>query len=237
MSTSQFPSGVTLGSWLRGAKRIVTVRRERGQIPYKQTTALLSPLLETLRLEAVRPWGQPPAVLDVGCGRALLADSITESGIDYMGMDRDPDLLAYLRQTKTQQTFVQADVADPDFTLSRSFGTVVLAAVLEHLLDPLSVMQKLVPFLVNGGVIVATTPIRHSDSLLRVGGQLGLFSDTAHDEHEGYLNRDELITLMENVGLEVVTYQRFALGFNQLIVARRTVKGQRVTANEPTTSK
>lgn len=69
----------------------------------------------------------PAAVLDAGCGTGRVAIELQRRGIDVVGVDVDPSMLAAARARAPELRFVEADLADPHLDLARTFDLVVLA--------------------------------------------------------------------------------------------------------------
>lgn len=69
----------------------------------------------------------PGTVLDAGCGTGRVAIELARRGVDAVGVDVDPSMLATARARGPQLTFVQADLADAAFDLGRTFDVVVMA--------------------------------------------------------------------------------------------------------------
>lgn len=69
----------------------------------------------------------PASVLDAGCGTGRVAIELGRRGIDVMGVDVDPSMLATARSRAPGVLFVQADLTDPSLDLGRTFSLVVMA--------------------------------------------------------------------------------------------------------------
>lgn len=67
----------------------------------------------------------PARVLDAGCGTGRVAVELARRGVEVVGVDVDPDLLAVARAKAPELTWVQAGLADLD--LGRTFDLVVMA--------------------------------------------------------------------------------------------------------------
>ena len=100
-----------------------------------------------------------PPVLDIGCGRSELIELLAKRGVEAMGIDTDPSLVADARERGLD--VVRADAIQ--FLRERqpqSFGAIVATHVLEHL--PLEALIELLELsqsrLRPGGVFVAETP-------------------------------------------------------------------------------
>ncbi|MBM3673544.1 MAG: class I SAM-dependent methyltransferase [Actinobacteria bacterium] len=107
-------------------------------------------------LDALR--GRGP-VLDVGCGRGELLAGLAEHGIEGVGVDLDPEMVAEARERG-----VEAHVGDAiEFLASvpeASYGAITAIQVAEHLeLDHLIAFLDLAATrLAPGGVLIAETP-------------------------------------------------------------------------------
>ena len=67
----------------------------------------------------------PASVLDAGCGTGRVAAELARRGVDVVGVDRDPDMIAIARSLAPDVPFVAVDVADA--RLGRTFDLVVMA--------------------------------------------------------------------------------------------------------------
>ncbi len=68
---------------------------------------------------------RPRTVLDAGCGTGRVAIELHRRGIEVVGADRDPSMLAVARERAPEIEWVLADLASLD--LGRAFDVVVLA--------------------------------------------------------------------------------------------------------------
>ena len=69
----------------------------------------------------------PTSVLDAGCGTGRVAIELARRGVDVVGVDVDPSMLATARSRAPSLRFEQGDLADPDLDLGRTFDLVVMA--------------------------------------------------------------------------------------------------------------
>lgn len=67
----------------------------------------------------------PASVLDAGCGTGRVALELARRGIEVVGADIDPSMLAVARRLGPELVWVQADLAQ--LTLGRTFDVVVMA--------------------------------------------------------------------------------------------------------------
>ncbi len=160
-------------------------------------------------------------VLDVGCGLTDLPGRFE----NYVGCDRNPDVLAQQRKRFPKRDFYEWDIAlggaPPGLVGEGPFEGILLLAVLEHVAAPPEVLARLAPLLAPGGRLIATTPHPSGRWPLEAGAALGLLSSHAHGEHEALLGREELAAAGRGAGLSLVLYERFLLGMNQLAVFSR----------------
>ena len=68
---------------------------------------------------------RPATVLDAGCGTGRVAAELARRGIDVVGIDRDPSMIATSRQLAPGVEFHVADVAD--VAVGRRFALIVMA--------------------------------------------------------------------------------------------------------------
>jgi SAM-dependent methyltransferase len=183
---------------------------------------LLTLRVAEARLRAARPHvPRAGRVLDVGCGLTDLPGRFE----DYVGCDRNPDVLAQQRARFPKRDFFEWDIArgeaPPGLVAEGPFEGILLLAVLEHVRGPSGVLARLAPLLSPSGRLVATTPHPWGRWPLEAGAALGLLSAHARDEHEDLLGRADLIAAGRTAGLGLVAYRRFLLGMNQLAVFSR----------------
>jgi len=68
---------------------------------------------------------KPSSVLDAGCGTGRVARELAARGIETVGVDRDPSMIATARSLGPELTWVLHDLASLD--LSRHFDVVLMA--------------------------------------------------------------------------------------------------------------
>ena len=181
------------------------------------TEGLLSPFLRKQRFHAAMPYlcGR---VLDVGCGSGALAKSIHPQS--YIGVEVDQISLR-----KAQACFPLHAFQDKLPPEHEKFDTVVSLAVIEHVCDPGSFLESLARFLRDDRArIILTTPHPSVDWVHSVGAFFGLFSKHASEQHECLMTKESLERHSMAAKLSLVSYERFLLGANQLIVLKRNME-------------
>lgn len=68
---------------------------------------------------------EPTTVLDAGCGTGRVAIELARHGIEVVGVDLDPSMIATARRLAPELAWVEADLTTLE--LSRTFDVVVLA--------------------------------------------------------------------------------------------------------------
>jgi SAM-dependent methyltransferase len=115
-------------------------------------------LVERLLGAAGRAGGRP-RVLDAGCGTGRVAIRLAEHGVETVGLDVDPTLLAHARAKAPGLQWVEADLADLGPTDAPGpFDAVVLAGNVMIFVAPgteAAVVANLGARLVPGGLLVA----------------------------------------------------------------------------------
>lgn len=98
----------------------------------------------------------PASVLDAGCGTGRVGRELARRGVDVVGVDIDPHMLATARRTAPEVPWHVADLATVD--LARSFDAIVLAGNVLLFLAPGSeraVVENMARHLCGDGLLVA----------------------------------------------------------------------------------
>jgi len=187
-----------------------------------QVSGLLSPLLERWRLKKVVKWVSGNTVLDCGCGSGKILDYLPAIS-KYTGIDSDEKVIenAKMRKLPFDTDYFALQLGKEKLELKDKYDTIIMSAFIEHLDNPLSVLEELKMFLAENGRIIITTPSSKSEWILNIGSKFNIFSGDAFREHKNHFSKQSLIYLMNKSGLDIVHYEKFELGFNQLIVAKR----------------
>ena len=180
-----------------------------------QLTGLLSPVLRSRRIAAVRPFLGQGSLLDIGCGTGTLARDVDSAR--YLGVDQDEESIAIAKNKFPTHRFL----ALAEFAQSQNdnqFERIVGLAVIEHVEDPQKWLAWLRTLLRASGQVVLTTPHPSIRGLHEFGGHIGLFSREGAMEHRELINRDRMIQLAETSGFRIQYFRRFLSGCNQLFV-------------------
>ncbi len=108
-------------------------------------------------------------VLDAGCGRGEFLDLLSERGVEFRGVDLDPEMVARCHE-KGHRNVEQGDLLEYlERTPPGSLGTIFSAQVVEHLeLDQLQrFLEIALSRLRPGGLLIAETVNPHSAAALK----------------------------------------------------------------------
>jgi 2-polyprenyl-3-methyl-5-hydroxy-6-metoxy-1,4-benzoquinol methylase len=186
---------------------------------------LLSGSLTHARLSRVRKY-LGKQILDIGCGYGNLLDYLP-AGVERIVLldcspDRQTEVKKRLTGTKIRADFLIENIDQPAVNLNfEPFDTVVMSAVLEHLKFPEIALGHVHKILCPNGRLVLTTPLPVGGKLHWLGSYLGLTYAEAAREHERFYDSRALQWLLKKKGFWWEHYERFLVGLNQLVVARK----------------
>lgn len=163
--------------------------------------------------------GPPPRrVLDIGCGQGELSHTLKMRGHHVVGVDVRPPLFPL-------DEFVHADIAQglpPELTADRLFDVVILADVLEHMPEPLTILNQAAKHLAPGGSLLVSLPNTVHWSV-RMQVARGKFDYT----NKGILDRGHLrlfthasaLRLFADAGLRVASKQTTPVPWENVLPA------------------
>jgi SAM-dependent methyltransferase len=190
-------------------------------------------------LERLRPsLSATPALLDVGCGRGQLADAARQLAYRVSAIECHPAALAVARDRVDK--LLPMDLTDQNTVAGalegQSFDVILFADVLEHIPDPLNILQFYLRFLKTGGRIVVSLP-----NVASWDRRLALLFGYFDYADSGIMDRTHLRfftfhtaqTLLEEAGLAVLSV-RHAPGITRAflpLIKRFLTKNDVGTAN------
>ena len=183
---------------------------------------LLTERIKRQRMLMAAPYLQGD-VLDIGCGAAEALDYAGPAMTSYTGIDVPEGHVARLGRDFPRHDFVCRNLDEDRFDLPRRYDVALLLAVIEHIYNQKHLMKEILGALKPGGRIVITTPTPFGNDVVhRWGAPLGLFCQSAFDDHIVIYNRKRFAILARDFSLELERYQHFQFGCNQLAVLRTT---------------
>ncbi len=106
-----------------------------------------------------------PRVLDIGCGTGFLLDALARRGFQGVGIDLSPESVAIAQRRLEEMGAadrLEARVGSAYEPPEGPFDLITLTDVLEHLEDPRACLRALRERMAPGGLLVISTPNRHS---------------------------------------------------------------------------
>jgi 2-polyprenyl-3-methyl-5-hydroxy-6-metoxy-1,4-benzoquinol methylase len=138
--------------------------------------------LEIVRL--LRAHGARAPVLEIGCATGGLLAALDAEGLTGVGVDISEWAIARsaerLGPGRTWICNVEKDELPASITARGPFGTLVLAAVLEHFREPFAVLARLTPLAAPGTVLVISTTNRDSLCQMLFGSEWEGHFDWTH---------------------------------------------------------
>lgn len=159
---------------------------------------------------------KPATVLDIGCGAGLTALHLKRRYPDVVivGVEPNPELAALARQHMNVvfESGVEDAATRADLEHLGPFDIVLCADVLEHLVDPVSVLATLSTFLSEGGKVITSIPnVRHVSTFISLGilGTWPRRERGIHDRtHLQFFARKDIVAMGRSAGLRLLKERR-----------------------------
>lgn len=98
-------------------------------------------------------------ILDIGCGRGNLAQTLTDKGYVVSGIDISDEALADVRNIlKDSFCFNVEDKQWPDTIMNKRYDLIIISELIEHIFSPEELLQKARNLMSDGGYMIITTP-------------------------------------------------------------------------------
>lgn len=154
---------------------------------------------------------KPRKVLDIGCSIGTLGASIKEkTGAEVFGIEYSETMAATAKENldKVYVGDAQKIIAEGELE-DNLFDTIIFADILEHLVDPWSVINNITKYLDKDGVIIASIPnARHLYTIynLMIKGYWPYNDRGLHDRtHLRFFTLKNISELFNNANLTVET--------------------------------
>lgn len=150
-------------------------------------------------------------VLDIGCGSGLLLAHLRGKGArKTIGVEMRSDIADALRRSgKVDEVFCLDIERDALPIAAHSLDTIIVSHVLEHMVDPWTVLVRLQRYLKPGGRLVGAIPnVRHVSvalSLLAKGRWDYVDSGILDRTHLRFFTKATIRQLLESTGYRVVS--------------------------------
>lgn len=107
----------------------------------------------------------PPrgVVIDVGCGKGYMVEFFTKLGLLAIGLDLSEEMLK-----EAKERGLEVVLGDASYLPFRSSIAHIVTCfeVLEHVMEPQKVLSEIHRILKDGGVLIATIPLRHPVNMI-----------------------------------------------------------------------
>lgn len=103
--------------------------------------------------------GNTGTVLDLGCGKGNMSIQLARMGYDVTGIDSDKLSIEYAQSILQQSNlkYIICTLEDYNFE-AKSADVIILSEVLEHLVNPKGLMEKISGTIRDNGIIIVTVP-------------------------------------------------------------------------------
>jgi 2-polyprenyl-3-methyl-5-hydroxy-6-metoxy-1,4-benzoquinol methylase len=173
----------------------------------------IDPQSDTTHAMVVRMVGRDRTVLELGPATGYMSKILKEQGCSVVGIEVDP-AMAHEAERYCDRVIV-GDIETIDLVKelgSQRFDVILAADVLEHLKDPLGVLQRLIPYLVDdsGFFVVSLPNIAHGSVRLSLLGGRFAYQDLGllDRNHLRFFTRESIEQLLDEAELGIVELRR-----------------------------
>lgn len=147
------------------------------------------------------PAGTVPRLLDVGAGLSVFAYRMKAAGWHCTALDPDPRAAAHARET-VGVAAITADFMDLDPVGLEPFDVVTLNKVLEHVEDPVAMLQRAARLLAGGGFVYFEVPDGEA------AADEGKGREEFFIEHHHVFSPASVAMMTERAGMRILTIER-----------------------------
>jgi len=180
------------------------------------------------RFQAAVKWGgEGQRLLEIGTGNGNVLQSLASSYEECSGTEISKPRLKLLKEIVARNSNVNILYHNIEHEVlpfpDAYFDTVILVAVVEHLVDPLSALQEIYRVIKEGGRLIIDTP-NFAKWTRRLKLFFGYFPATASKD-EGLLNYDGTPTDLHDEGhLHYFTYRSLSKILRERVGFRRVIR-------------
>lgn len=183
--------------------------------------ALLSNMLTDWRHKMIKSYVKG-RVLDIGCGNAVILQAHHNNIDRYVGVEFSPARVSLLAKRFPDADFTSRDLDRQSLDLNERFDAILLIAVIEHIWNQKFLFEQLIDLLAPSGKIIITTPTPFGNDVIHpIGAAMGIFAQSAVDDHIVVYNRRRFRNLAREFNLRLLKYAQFQFFSNQLVVLGR----------------
>lgn len=150
-------------------------------------------------------------VLDVGCGGGLLTEALAAASASVTGIDASATAIRiatdHLAVSKLQIDYVATTVEQFEMEGRQPFDVITCMEMLEHVPDPVAVVESMMRLLKPGGHLFLSTinrnPLAWLQTIVIAERLLGLVPADTH-EYAQYIRPSELSRWLRNAGMQII---------------------------------
>jgi 2-polyprenyl-3-methyl-5-hydroxy-6-metoxy-1,4-benzoquinol methylase len=170
--------------------------------------------------------GANKRVLEFGCASGFVSQALRERGCEVVGVEIDPDFASQAKEFCDDVITGDAEQLDLETLLDgQRFEVAIFGDVLEHMHDPLRMLQRVRNWLVPEGYVVASLPnVAHGAvRLALLQGHFDYRAEGLLDEtHVRFFTHDTIKDVFHRAGFVLVETRRTHVGvFESEIPLRR----------------
>jgi 2-polyprenyl-3-methyl-5-hydroxy-6-metoxy-1,4-benzoquinol methylase len=169
--------------------------------------------------------GSNQRVLELGCASGYLSEMMTRQGCEVVGVERESKAALMAERFCRQVIVGDLNVLGIIPYSQESFDVLLLADILEHLVDPLAVLQRFVGYVKGNGRIILSIP-NVANWAIRwelLNGKWNYTDGGSMDRtHLRFYTRRTIRELLNMAGLTIVQ-EDVTQGLYQLALYRATV--------------
>lgn len=162
---------------------------------------------------AVQLIGHAQHVLEIGAAGGLVTKALIGNGCSLVAVEPDPEATERLERTGATVVTepIETVLADPSILGDSGFDAILCGDVLEHLVDPVDVLRRLLNVLKPSGFVVISVPnVAHIDVRLALLNGRFPYTETGllDRTHLRFFTRESVGTLLDECGLVPIDIER-----------------------------
>ena len=171
--------------------------------------------------KAIRYLKREDVLLDVGCGvQHYFIGNVKRIVSLAIGLDYDITKDVEYENVK----LLKGDIFTQYKLLRKyKFTKITMLAVLEHI-DPIVVKPTLLSLrslMKESGFLIMTVPTPKSKLVLETLAKFGVITKKEIFDHKKYYDFEDILDIEKIVGFRLISYRKFQLGFNSLVVFQK----------------